>query len=167
MITLPKPCGHFGEFDKCLNHETTKVTRFQRFLKWNVLKPPDLSTHVNAVNSDWFSRRQLTPNFGRISISENSTIFRTTFRGSNICRILRNGDSSKIRGELPTAGLVIINFGSKQMLLHFFQRFRMLYCVLVACHPGFLEQYRDSLEIPWRLHQNIIITLHKPFGHVG
>jgi len=48
-------------------------------------------------------RRQLTPNFGRISISENSTIFRTTFRGSNICRILRNGDSSKIRGELPTA----------------------------------------------------------------
>jgi hypothetical protein len=29
-------------------------------------KPPDLSTHVNAVNRDWFSRRQLTPNFGRI-----------------------------------------------------------------------------------------------------
>ncbi len=48
------------------------------------------------------SRRQLAPKFGRISISANSSIFRTTFRGSNIWRICRNGDSSKFRGELPT-----------------------------------------------------------------
>ncbi len=65
---------------------------------------PDLKIFIRARNAVWISRRQLTPKFGRISISENSSRFRTTFRGSNIWRI-RNGDSSKFRGELPTAGL--------------------------------------------------------------
>jgi hypothetical protein len=54
------------------------------------------------------SRRQLVPFFPTISTSNISTKVSTwiRIRGWHFCRNVRNGDSSKIRGELPTAGLV-------------------------------------------------------------
>jgi len=55
------------------------------------------------------SRRQLTPNFGRISISENSSNVWTTKCRSNIWRILRNGDSSSRVPLLPICWTISIS----------------------------------------------------------
>jgi hypothetical protein len=71
---IPVP---FGD----VNHSQSRRTCVrQSFTKRMCVDSASHFGNMRARNPVFGSRRQLTPNFGRISISENSSIFRTTIR---------------------------------------------------------------------------------------